>query len=71
MADTQIKTENPVTPAKNESTKANDMMLNLFTSSVVDESGLSKFAAGLKDIDIQDVLRDAQWLSDRLKGIKE
>ena len=56
--------------AKTESPKS-DMMLDIFSASIEEETGMGKFAATLKDIDAQDILRDARWLSDRLKGISE
>ncbi|MDD5288573.1 MAG: hypothetical protein PHY28_05620 [Dehalococcoidales bacterium] len=71
MADTQLKAENPAANNKGEPSKTTDAMFNLFAASVVEESGLGKFAARLKDIDVQDILKDARWLNDRLKGIKE
>ncbi len=48
-----------------------DMMLDIFSTSIEEETGLGKFATTLKDIDAQDILRDARWLCDRLRGISE
>lgn len=70
MVDSQVQTENPVA-VKIEPLKANDAMFNLFAAAVIDESGLGKLASSMKDIDIQDLLKDARWLRARLKGTNE
>ena len=61
MSDTQTK------PAA----KATDGMMDLFAATAVEDCSQGKFAAGLKEIEAKEVLRDALWIRDRLNGVKE
>jgi hypothetical protein len=61
MAETETKT----------AVKATDGMMDLFAATAVEDSSQGKFAAGLKEMEAKEVLRDALWIRDRLNGVKE
>jgi len=59
------------TPAtQGEQPRKSDAVLNLFATEVVEENTLGKFAASLKEIDVQNLLSDATDIRDRLRGKK-
>ena len=50
--------------------KTEDTVLNLFTDEIVEESNISKFAAALDNVDVHDLLEEAQKLKNQLRGAR-
>ena len=47
-----------------------DGVLDLFSTEIAEETGITKFAESLEDVDIRKLMADAQSLSSQLKGRK-
>ncbi len=55
-------------PEPPEQPKGEDSMLDLFTAEVVDDSNAGKLAASLDNVDMSDIMGEAQSLVRKLKG---
>lgn len=51
-----------------EQVKTKDDVFDLFTAEMVEESDVNKFAATLNNVDVYDLLKEAQSLTNRLRG---